>query len=316
MGKLNPVVLGIDVGGTNIKAGLVGPSGELVAKEAWPTEGRLGPREVIRRLAVRVKAMAERAGVSWERVQGAGSGWPAFLDLPSGVIEEAINLGWKDVPVAAWLEEVLQKPVAVDNDANAAALGEAWIGAGQGAGSVLCVTLGTGVGGGIVFNGALYRGASAMAGEIGHLPLKPEGEPCTCGRRGCLETLASATAVVREARRRGVASPPGGPAALTARDVFALAAQGHPVAKEVVEEAASWLGLGLAAAANLLNPEVIVVGGGMAEAGDLLFVPLEAEFRRRALPRVARFCRLTPALLGGSAGVFGAARLAWQRVGR
>ncbi|MBX6396074.1 MAG: ROK family protein, partial [Alicyclobacillaceae bacterium] len=185
----------------------------------------------------------------------------------------------------------------------------------RGAKSVLCVTLGTGVGGGIVFEGSVYRGVSTMAGEIGHLPMKVDGEPCTCGRFGCLETLASATALVREGRRRGLTSPRGADTDLSAEDIFVLAARGDGEARDIVGEMVGWLARGLAAAANLLNPEVIVVGGGLAKAGDALFGPLEEQFRRLALPRAVAACRLMPAFLGNDAGLLGAARLAWRKAG-
>ncbi|ADG07084.1 ROK family protein [Kyrpidia tusciae] len=303
------VVAGIDVGGTRIKAGLVFWDGTVVARGQWPTEAGRGPDWVLRRLGREVRDLAVQAGVEWRDVVGVGAAWPAFLDLENGWMEEAVNLHWKKVPIRELMERELGKPVVLDNDANAAALGETWIGAGKGAASVLCVTIGTGIGGGIAWEGKVYRGALAMAGEIGHLPMKPDGEPCTCGSRGCLETLASATALVREGRRRGLKGPSGG---LVVEDLFTLVRQGDGRAAEVIREATFWLGRGLAAAANLLSPDVIVVGGGVARAGDLWFTPLDEAFRRWVLPRVARHCRLSSAFLGDDAGVLGAAKLAWQ----
>ncbi|MDI3257615.1 MAG: ROK family protein [Kyrpidia sp.] len=309
---MRPVVAGIDVGGTRIKAGLVFQDGTVLARRQWATEPNRGPNRVVGRLAADMRTMAQEAGVSWEDVVGVGAGWPAFLDMGTGRIIEAANLRWRDVPILAMMERELGKPVVIDNDGNVAALGEAWIGAGRGAKTALCVTVGTGIGGGIVLDGRIYRGAAATAGEIGHVPMKPDGEPCTCGRRGCLETLASATALVREGRRRGLRGP-GGEGVLSTQDLFELVRRGDERAADVIREATFWLGRGLASAANLLNPDIIILGGGVSRAGDLWFRPLEEEFRRWALPLVAENCRLTPAFLGEEAGMLGAAGLAWQR---
>lgn len=306
------LALGIDIGGTNVKLAIVRSDGRVLVDRSIPTAPERGPEAFSRTVGAEARAMADEASVAWDSVVGAGVGMAGFLDVERGWVEEAVNLHWRDVPLADLLQSSLDKPVRVDNDANVAALGEVWLGAGQNAHTALCVTLGTGVGGGIVIGGRIHRGASTMAGEIGHIMVKNDGELCNCGHRGCLETLASATALVRHAVAAGVKSPDGGE--LTAKEVFALAAEGHPAARAVVDDMIHWLAVGLAVVANILNPDVIVVAGGLVNAGDQLMEPLRAAFQREALARVARACRLVPAKLGDQAGVLGAARLVLQDI--
>jgi glucokinase len=193
-----------------------------------------------------------------------------------------------------------------------AALGEAWVGAGRGHRHLFMATIGTGIGGGIIIDGKIYRGANGMAGEVGHMVIDPEGEPCNCGNRGCLETITSATAVLREAKRRlqaGEASSLRQVSDLTTRDVFDHARAGDALALAVVRKMTDTLGYALAQIANILNPEIIVIGGGVSRAGDVLFKPLFTSFSRFALPRVIEAAELRPAELGNDAGVLGAARL-------
>ncbi|MCL6516833.1 ROK family glucokinase [Alicyclobacillus sp.] len=306
---------GIDIGGTSVKTALVDDAGTPLIKRALPTDPERGPEDLCRRLAETLRAMADAAGVDRRAVRGAGVGVPAFLDLARGEVVEAINLGWRGVPLADLMADALGLPVAVDNDANLAALGEAWTGAGAGAETVLCATVGTGVGGGVVIHGRLHHGANGMAGEIGHMRVVREGGlPCNCGQTGCLETVASATAIVREARdRQDAGLLPPEERILGAEDVARLARSGHEPARWVMETAARWLGFGLAQAAVVLNPDVIVIGGGVSKAGDLLLAPARAAFSEYAQRLVAEATSVRLARLGNDAGVVGAARLAMQR---
>ncbi len=307
------VVLGIDVGGTNVKAGLVVQEGATVAARSWPTQSEEGFSYFAETLYHHTVEMASEAKIDVSNVVSVGIGLPGFIDLSSGVLHQAVNLKWPfDVTVVRSLEAIFGIPVSVDNDGNLAALGEVWLGAGIGSKSALCVTIGTGVGGGIVIDGHVYRGVCAMAGEIGHLPMKLNGELCNCGRYGCLETLASATALARMGERAGLKSLKGDSLPVSAEDVFWYAKQGDPIAKSIVQEMVIWLARGLANAANLLNPDMIVIGGGVVQAGETLFSPLVQAFREFSLPRVADSCKLVPARLGQRAGMLGAARLAWQ----
>lgn len=285
----------------------------MVTTMSWPTESDKGFTYFSQTLRQHMEEMASTAGLETENLQAVGVGLPGFLDLEAGILKRAVNLKWPlDLPVVDTLQEVFGVPVCMDNDGNLAALGEVWIGAGIGSKSALCVTIGTGVGGGIVLDGHVYRGVSTMAGEIGHLPMKPGGEPCNCGKHGCLETLASATALARMGSRAGLKSFRGDDIPVTAEDVFRHVNLGNQAAIQIVDDMVDWLARGLAQAANLLNPDVIVIGGGVVQAGDALFTPLIRAFRQMALPRVADSCRLVPAKLGTHAGMLGAARLAWQ----
>lgn len=314
MGK----VLGIDVGGTFIKAAAITETGTMTAKLEWPTEAAEGTEALLDRLGAIARATAEEAGWQWSEVTGAGIGLPAFLDFESGIVEEAVNLGWKNVHIVDEMKKRLAVPVYFDNDANVAALGEAWLGGGRGHRHILMVTLGTGVGGGVVIDGRIYRGANGMAGEVGHIVLEPvQGERCNCGQIGCLETISSASAILRAARKRlqqGEESSLQAIDSPTTKDVFAHAVAGDSLAREVVDHAIHRLGYALAIIGNTLNPEVIVIGGGPSKAGDILYKPLREYFAKYALKRVAASAVIRPAELGNDAGIIGAAKLALGQV--
>ncbi len=304
--------VGIDLGGTFIKGAIIDEEGHIVVKNEIPTEVEKGPEDILKRIEVLVHSLARGASVALSDLAGVGIGIPGFLDDATGMAVEVVNLGWKDVSVRDPLKERLGLPIYLENDANSAALGEAWVGAGRGRDSAICITLGTGVGGGIVLGARVLRGANVMAGEIGHMVMDPDGARCNCGRHGCLETVSSATGIVRLAKERLARGETSSLNAnqLTPADVFAAAAQGDIVATEVLSYAIDTLGRGLAIAAVLINPEVIVVGGGMSRAGNALFKPLNASFKHYALPRVAEVADIVPATLGNDAGVVGAGKLA------
>ncbi|MHB1684073.1 MAG: ROK family protein [Bacilli bacterium] len=304
--------VGIDLGGTFIKGAVVDEAGTIIAKDEVETLAERGPDDILQRIEELVRTLLKRTGIEVADCAGVGIGIPGFIDTETGVAVEVINIGWKDVRVREPLTQSLGLPVYMENDANAAALGEAFAGAGKGSDSAFCITLGTGVGGGVILDGKVLRGASHMAGEIGHIVMFPGGAPCNCGHRGCLETVSSATGVVRLARERIMRGEMTELQSenLTAAEVFAAAVRGDALAQAVVAEAAEVLGRGLAIGANIINPEVIVVGGGMARAGETLFQPLREAFARYALGRVADAVRIVPALLGNDAGVVGASKLA------
>ena len=310
--------IGIDLGGTFIKAALVDQDGAILYKEEAPTLAERGPDDILRRIEEMIRGIAANQGLQIGDLAGLGIAIPGFIDDATGVADEVVNIGWRNVAVREPLHARLGIHVAMENDANAAALGEAWAGAGRGRRFALCVTLGTGVGGGVVIDGKVLRGANTMAGEIGHMVMVPGGALCNCGHHGCLETISSATGVVRLAREgvaraqaAGSVSSLAGLSELTAADVFQAAQAGDAVASAAVDEAIETLAWGLGTAANVVNPEVIVVGGGMARAGDRLFGPLREAFPRYALRRVALAAQIVPATLGNDAGVVGAARLAF-----
>jgi len=306
---------GVDVGGTSVKTALVSVTGEVLHKVSFATRPELGQVALCRRIHESLEASLVAIGAPAADVKGIGVGVPAFLDDEQRIILDAVNLGWKNVAFAQLLEDELGLPTALDNDANLAALGEAWVGAGIGAKSVLCVTVGTGVGAGVVLDGKLYRGVGGMAGEIGHLTVEREHAlECNCGKVGCLETRASATAMVRRAREEQArGSLPLNPEISGAKEVFEMAGAGQEAAQAVIQETAHWLGYGLALAAMVLNPDAIVIGGGVSKAGRIFLDPVEQAFRTYTLQKTATDASMRLAQLGNDAGVIGAARLIAQK---
>jgi glucokinase len=309
------MVIGIDLGGTNIKAAAIAKTGEIIAKAEWSTESEKGVDHVVSRLEQISYHVAEAAGWKWAEVTGVGLGLPGFLDFSTGVVEQAVNLGWRNIPIISLLSEKMGVPVYFDNDANAAALGEAWVGSGQGFKDVILVTIGTGIGGGIIINGEIQRGTNGMAGEIGHIAMAwRAGRLCNCGKVGCLETISSATAILRSAKEV-VANVSGTRLSqfpldlLTTRDVIDIARSGDEVAAAIVREAMETLGIALSHLGNSLNPQRIVIGGGVSKAGDILFDSIKNGFKKGALQRVIEACEIVPASLGNDAGVIGAAKL-------
>ena len=225
------------------------------------------------------------------------------------------NLGWRDVPLRDLISKGTGLPASLDNDANCATYGEFWIGAARGGRNVVGMTIGTGIGGGLILDGRLYHGASDVAGEIGHTTIDQNGRRCGCGNYGCLEAYASGPAIAERAREAlafGETSllpgmVDGDLTRITAQTVYAAAAEGDVVAREVVRDTARYLGTGIANLLNIFNPDVVVIAGGVTQAGDALFEPLRAEVRRRAFKPAVDSCRIVPGSLPGTAGVVGAA---------
>ena len=308
------VLIGIDLGGTTTKMGLFSQNGELLNKWEIPTDISNNGRQIVPAIANSIEAKLNELHIKKNQVIGVGVGAPGSVHVETGFIFEAVNLGWKQFPLKAELEKSLGFPAAIDNDANCAALGEMWQGAGKGSKELVCVTLGTGVGGGIITNGQIVHGIKGAGGEIGHMTMVPEnGLSCNCGKTGCLETVASATGIVRLARQ--LLSDFTGEtllikADLSAKDVFEAAENGDILAKQVVEKVAFYLGLALSHLGNTLNPEKIVIGGGVSRAGNTLLEPVNQYFRSFTFPTVQESTSLRLATLGNEAGIYGAAWLA------
>jgi glucokinase len=246
---------------------------------------------------------------------GVGVGAPGPLDRERGIVLVAPNLGWKDFPLRDRIHDRIGLPTTLDNDANCATFGEWWQGAARGCKNVIGLTIGTGIGGGIILNGALYHGASDMAGEVGHTTIDLNGRHCKCGNYGCLEAYASAPAIatrarevlVREEGESVIPSMVGGRFEdITAQTVYEAAKRGDQVANEIVRDTARYLGAGIANLLNIFNPDTVVVAGGVTQAGDALFTPLRAEVRRRAFRPAVDATRIVPGELPGTAGVVGA----------
>ncbi len=313
-------VMGVDIGGTNLVVGaVVADGGRVVGLRTEPTGATHGAESVIDRIVAMARAtMADTRRIDPNaEFDGVGIGSPGPLNRTTGIVILTPNLGWVDMPVRDRIGTALGLPAWLDNDANCAMAGEWWVGAAKGARHAVTFTLGTGIGGGIVIDGRLLHGASDVAAEIGHITIETNGRRCGCGNDGCLEAYASGPAIARRAlemieagAESLIPSLVGGVLArIGAETVYAAAATGDPLALEVVQDTAKYLGVGVANLINILNPEVVVICGGVTQAGDRLFTPLRREVARRAFRPAVQACRIVPGLLPGTAGVVGAAKV-------
>ena len=320
-------IAGVDIGGTTLSVGMVpAAGGRARALQVDTTPVGRGGEEVVDRACAMIRAstdeLSRAAGVG-AKVAGVGIAAPGSLDRARGVVVESHNLGWFGFPLGARIEVAAGLPAVVENDANCAAYGEWWQGAGRGCRSVLGITLGTGVGGGIVMDGRPFAGATGAAGEIGHMTVEFGGRRCTCGGRGCLEAYASGPGIARtavEGLAGGVRSllselVEGDPGRITAATVHEAAVAGDAHATGVLARAARMLAAGISGAVNLLGPDAVVVMGGVAAAGDLLFGPLAAELGRPRFRSAVDACTVLPGALPGTAGVVGAAGVFRLRTG-
>ena len=293
-------VIAVDVGGTGIKAALLDAAGRVLRRGDEPTPVSDGPSAVVD--AVR-QAACELAG---PEVVAAGVVVPGSVDVPSGTARYSANLGWRDVPLRDLLAVDLGVPVAIEHDVRAAGLAERTVGRARGVADCLIIVIGTGIACAVVSGGMAVRGAAGLAGEIGHMPVYANGDVCACGQRGCLETYASAAAIVRRYRAAG--------GVLTGAREIAAACESDPLARTAWREATDTLGIALASYTMLLDPELIVLGGGLAGAGEALLVPVQTALAARLAWRAVPPVELSP--LGSRAGELGAAILAWQAAGR
>lgn len=313
---MKPYAFGVDLGGTTVKLGLFSPEG-LTDQWEIPTRAEQHGAALLPDIAAALQAKLAEKGIDPADVEGVGMGVPGAV-LGDRFVKPCVNLdGWGGFDVADALETLCGLPVKIVNDANAAALGEMSRGGGQGARNVVFVTLGTGVGGGVIVDGRLLAGVHGAGGEIGHIKVRPGGSRvCGCGKTGCLEQYASATGLVRSAKAL-LADPTvktslRGCADLTCKDVFDCAKTGDAAALRLVDEMADLLGRALAAVSCVCDPEVIVVGGGVARAGQMLLDRMAAAFRRYAFP-AAEETRFALAALGNDAGIWGAVQMIRSR---
>ena len=304
--------IGIDLGGTNIAVGIVDETQTIVAAASMPTVAKNGADAVLDDIAQCVLQAHSNGGLDLKACSGAGIGVPGTCDTQRGIVRYAHNIGWDGVPVTRELRRRLGLPVFLANDADCAALGEVVGGAAKGCGSALMVTLGTGVGGGFVVNGQIWSGHGGLGGEFGHMCIELDGEACSCGRRGCWEAYASATALIRQAKKAAAAHPEStlNVVNLNGRTIYEAAAAGDETACAVTARYASYVGVGLVNFINALFPEVILLGGGVSGAGDALLVPVREYVRDHAFVRdPALLPEIRAAALGGDAGIIGAAAL-------
>lgn len=304
------IILGIDIGGTKCAAALGRSNGTLIGRKALATEGdRYSPLETLERLTALAREIMTESGIKPGGVLGVGVSCGGPLDTKTGVIHTPPNLPeWKAVPVRAFFEKALSLPVRVENDANATALAEWKFGAGKGTRNLVFLTMGTGIGGGLILDGRIYRGTNDLAGEIGHQTILMNGPLCGCGKRGCLEALASGPAIARLAReslygrnKRVLTLAGGKPADITATHVVEAAKEGDAFARQILEEAGTYMGVGIANVIQMLNPERIVLGTIAVHAGDLILEPIRAAVAEYAWKRSADVCQILPAALGDSA---------------
>jgi len=306
--------VGVDVGGTTVKIGLFEETGELLSKWEVPTRKEEGGKYIIDDVAKSILETLAKMDISLEEVKGAGMGVPGPV-MPNGYVEVCVNLGWRDVYPDRELSEKLHGiPVKSDNDANVAALGEMWQGGGKGYDDIVMVTLGTGVGGGVIIGQKIISGKHGLGGEIGHIHIRnDETERCNCGGVGCVEQVASATGIAREARRKMAAVDT--PSVLrqfgdsvTAKDVLDAAKEGDQLACQVMEVVGHYLGLTLAQISMVIDPEVFVIGGGVSRAGTFLIDAIYKYYDK--FTPISRYkSRIVLATLGNDAGIYGAARL-------
>ena len=309
--------LGIDLGGINIAAAVTDESGHIVGRDSRPTP-HAPAEEVADHMAAAARAAAAQGGIPLDGIASLGVGSPGAIDPQAGMVVNWYNLGFDHVPLSGLLSQRLGLEVFLENDANAAALGEYAAGAGRGSQSMIAITLGTGVGGGAVLGGKLYTGFNYAGMEIGHFVLEYNGRPCKCGRRGCFEAYCSATALIQRTREEMQRHPDsllwqaagGSLDRVEGRTAFTAMAQGDGVARALVDEYASYLGCGVASLVNILQPEVVCIGGGVSNAGEALLAPVREivdreDYARNSLHR----SRVVRAQLGNDAGLIGAALL-------
>jgi len=314
---------GIDIGGTNIKYGLTDLKGQVLFKEQRPTMAEKGPEPLLHLIGNIGERLLLHAAEEDLEIRWLGVGTPGTVDFKSGRITGMTPniVGWKGTGIGEFLRERLNIPVWVDNDVNAVALAEHRFGAGAGFSSLVCVAVGTGVGGGIILNNKLWRGANYAAGELGHISIDPNGPPCGCGNKGCVEAYCSSSAIIArclDRLKRGMTPAfeeimAGDPDGLTIKKLFQAARQKDEIAVEVIAETARYLAIGLAGVVNLLNPELVVVGGGVADGGAGFVETVAQELRPRVCDSAAEKLRIVKASLGNNAGFIGAGILGEER---
>jgi glucokinase len=310
-----PFYLGIDLGGTNIKSGVVDDSGHPLSRVSVETHAELGPEVGLNNLAEAARLAVEASGLSWDDIIGVGLGSPGTMDIGAGMLLNPPNLpGWINFPIRDRLAERLGKPTVLQNDANAAALGEFWVGAGRNTRSLVLFTLGTGIGCGIVVDGRIIEGRHSHGGECGHIIIQMEnGRVCGCGGHGHLEAYASATALVKRARealehdKTSMLHEALNRGALTSRAIDEAADRGDALAKRLMSETARYLAVGSVSLMHTIDPDVVLFSGGMIAAGPELLDAIRAGIKEMAFPIPAAKTRILYAELGGDAGFIGAA---------
>jgi len=321
--KRDTLALGIDLGGTKILTAVASAEGKMLSRDHSITPAKEGQEAVVKSILESVGRALDQVNIVVDDLTAIGIGAPGLSNPETGILFTSPNLpGWKDVPLRNIVEEELGKQAFLINDANAAAVGELYFGAGRGARNFIYITVSTGIGGGIIIDGKIYAGSTGTAGEVGHMVIDDDGPLCNCGNRGCWETLASGTALAREARHRikeGAATSileyaGGDIKRVNAEVIHEAAKSGDKLANELIAQLAYYLGVGLANLINIFNPEVIIIGGGLSNIGDMLLKPAFEEAGRRAFKQSYQVVRFARAELGRNSGVLGAAAHALEKM--
>lgn len=313
--------IGIDLGGTNIAAGVVDSEFKIIAKASTPTARPRPCAEICRDMAKVALEAVKEAGLDISDIESVGVGSPGTVNSDTGVIEYSNNLDFYNEPVADYIAAELNKPVYVENDANAAAYGEFIAGSAKGAKNAVCITLGTGVGGGIIIDGKIYSGFNFAGAEIGHTVVEVDGVECTCGRKGCFEVYSSATGLIRMTKEAMDADPSSKMHEMmgdhvSGRLAFNAMRAGDESAKKVVDKYIKYLAVGITNTINIFQPEILCIGGGVCNEGDALMVPLREQVKEQVYSkRSSRNTEIVRASLGNEAGIIGAAFLGLQRKG-
>ena len=306
-------VIGVDLGGTKISTALSTLEGNILSQTVVPTNAKEGEEAVLNRIIGTIEEVIHGAEVNAEDIQAIGIGSPGPLDAAKGTIITTPNLPFKNYNVVQPINDKFNIPVYLDNDANVAAIGEFMFGAGKGKKNIVFFTVSTGVGGGAVLNGKAYRGNTSNALEIGHMTVAPNGPRCNCGNIGCLEAVSSGTAIGRigrEAVATNVETSLRKYDNITSFEVFTEAANGDEVAKDIIDTALNYLGIGVANAISIFDPEMVIIGGGVSKVGNIIFERVQAVVNKRCFKSMAASCEIVPAGLGADAGVMGAVALA------
>lgn len=315
-------VIGVDLGGTYIKNAVLDRDGNILLKSKIETGEDASPEIIVEHIVEDIDNCIAKLQIKKEDIMGVGVGSPGVMDSREGIVYFSPNLPlWRNVPLKSMIRAKTGLPTVINNDANAAAFGEHWKGAGQGAANMLLYTLGTGIGGGVIINHKLYAGTEGYGGELGHITVDPNGYPCGCGNHGCLEALASVTSLLRRARQ-GIEN--GVDTSLTADlennnlsglTITNAARNGDTFAIELLAETGRALGIAAASMINVFNPEIILYGGGLSGAGDLILLPLINEAKKRSLHKPFQGVQIKLASLGNDAGFMGAAALLMESIG-
>ncbi|MGL4572788.1 MAG: ROK family protein [Clostridium sp.] len=314
---MNKYVVGVDLGGTKISTALADCEGNVLAQSIIPTNAHEGEERVLERIIKSIQSVISEGDCGCDDIVAIGIGSPGPLDSQKGIIIKTPNLPFTNFNLVRPLEEKFKVPVFLDNDANVAAIGEYMLGAGRGKRNIVYFTVSTGVGGGAILDGNIYRGNTSNALEIGHMTVAPFGPRCGCGNIGCLEAVASGTAIGKRGREAVLSKVDTSLKEfenVTSYEVFKEAEKGDAVAKDIIEEALNYLGIGIANAIAIFDPEMVVIGGGVSKAGDIVFERVRQVVNKRCFKSMADACTIVPAGLGTDAGVIGAVALALLEV--